>query len=87
MKTGSVYGEGGVILILLLPLLIDSKVILTQININQGMFLEPKCAAGYKKITDLAYNFVFGLDPRLKNICNIDLLKQTLLLINAKQSH
>lgn len=76
MKTNSVYGEGGVMLILLLHLSIDSRVILTQINISHGVFLEPKCAACYVKVTVLAYSLLLGQDPRRNNICNIDLLKQ-----------
>lgn len=48
------------------------------------MFFVPKCAAGYVQIAVLTYDFLFGQDPCRKNICNIDLLKQTLLFLDAE---
>lgn len=65
MTTYSVHGDGGIILLWPLHHFSDSKAILTKININHGVFLEPKCAGGYIKVNVVCPLLLFCWDRTL----------------------
>lgn len=64
INTNTFYIEDAIIIILVLQLSSEPNVILTQININLALFLEPNRAAGHIEVIVLAYSFSLDQDLR-----------------------
>lgn len=86
IQVDTVYSEGDIGLVLLLPLPLDSLAILAQIKIKQGGGFPRTVRAAFKgDLTALGYDFVVGKDPPRKYICKIYKMTQTLFLRKAEQ--
>lgn len=86
IQVDTLYSEGDIGLVRLLPPPLDSLAILAQIKIKQGGGFPRTVRAAFKgDLTALAYDFVAGKDLPRKNICQIYKMTQTLFLRNAEQ--